>query len=169
MTGATRDHTMSSFTQILELLCQILQTDSLSAIQFWLLYAPPKGKDTMGGPPSISGTAKTLPLFLILQMSLGLLSFLFGSPKGFPASVFPPPLLLSSVLVARFLGGNPIFSADFRHRCLGVGKEPKIVPSRPGPSRPLQETQVQTPEHIGLYTEPADTLLLWNSEERREG
>ncbi|MEJ1288218.1 thymus brain and testes associated [Cricetulus griseus] len=31
---------------ILELLCQILQTDSLSAIQFWLLYAPPK--ETMG-------------------------------------------------------------------------------------------------------------------------
>ncbi|XP_042764777.1 protein TBATA isoform X9 [Panthera leo] len=30
---------------ILELLCQILQTDSLSAIQFWLLYAPPKEKD----------------------------------------------------------------------------------------------------------------------------
>ncbi|XP_057650313.1 protein TBATA, partial [Chionomys nivalis] len=30
---------------ILELLCQILQTDSLSTIQFWLLYAPPKEKD----------------------------------------------------------------------------------------------------------------------------
>uniref|UniRef100_A0A8C0NA68 Thymus, brain and testes associated n=1 Tax=Canis lupus familiaris TaxID=9615 RepID=A0A8C0NA68_CANLF len=30
---------------VLELLCQILQTDSLSAIQFWLLYAPPKEKD----------------------------------------------------------------------------------------------------------------------------
>ncbi|XP_042636860.1 protein TBATA [Orycteropus afer afer] len=30
---------------ILELLCQILQTDSLSAIQFWLLSAPPKEKD----------------------------------------------------------------------------------------------------------------------------
>ncbi|XP_069317031.1 protein TBATA [Eulemur rufifrons] len=30
---------------ILELLCQILQTDSLSAIQFWLLYAPPREKD----------------------------------------------------------------------------------------------------------------------------
>ncbi|KAM5240492.1 protein TBATA [Hipposideros larvatus] len=30
---------------ILELLCQILQTDSLSAIQFWLLYASPKEKD----------------------------------------------------------------------------------------------------------------------------
>ncbi|XP_063566083.1 protein TBATA isoform X19 [Gorilla gorilla gorilla] len=31
--------------QVLELLCQILETDSLSAIQFWLLYAPPKEKD----------------------------------------------------------------------------------------------------------------------------
>ncbi|XP_029787705.1 protein TBATA isoform X13 [Suricata suricatta] len=30
---------------ILELLCQILQTDSLRAIQFWLLHAPPKEKD----------------------------------------------------------------------------------------------------------------------------
>ncbi|XP_054584929.1 protein TBATA [Eptesicus fuscus] len=30
---------------ILELLCQILQTDSLSAIQFWLLYSPPKEKE----------------------------------------------------------------------------------------------------------------------------
>ncbi|XP_074230259.1 protein TBATA isoform X3 [Camelus bactrianus] len=30
---------------ILELLSQILQTDSLNAIQFWLLYAPPKEKD----------------------------------------------------------------------------------------------------------------------------
>ncbi|XP_075389542.1 protein TBATA [Tenrec ecaudatus] len=30
---------------ILELLCQILQTDSLSAIQFWLLFAPPQEKD----------------------------------------------------------------------------------------------------------------------------
>ncbi|XP_063566080.1 protein TBATA isoform X14 [Gorilla gorilla gorilla] len=30
---------------VLELLCQILETDSLSAIQFWLLYAPPKEKD----------------------------------------------------------------------------------------------------------------------------
>ncbi|EPY83740.1 hypothetical protein CB1_000533022 [Camelus ferus] len=28
--------------KILELLSQILQTDSLNAIQFWLLYAPPK-------------------------------------------------------------------------------------------------------------------------------
>nr|XP_048307665.1 protein TBATA [Myodes glareolus] len=34
---------------ILELLCQILQTDSLSAIQFWLLYAPPKEKDLVLG------------------------------------------------------------------------------------------------------------------------
>ncbi|OBS79159.1 hypothetical protein A6R68_18436, partial [Neotoma lepida] len=32
---------------LLELLCQILQTDSLRAIQFWLLYAPPKGEDTI--------------------------------------------------------------------------------------------------------------------------
>ncbi|KAF5927936.1 hypothetical protein HPG69_009302, partial [Diceros bicornis minor] len=32
-------------SKILELLCQILQTDSLSAIQFWLLSAPPKEKD----------------------------------------------------------------------------------------------------------------------------
>ncbi|KAB0398335.1 hypothetical protein E2I00_001295, partial [Balaenoptera physalus] len=31
--------------EILELLSQILQTDSLNAIQFWLLYAPPKEKD----------------------------------------------------------------------------------------------------------------------------
>ncbi|XP_019567977.2 protein TBATA isoform X1 [Rhinolophus sinicus] len=30
---------------VLELLCQILQTDSLSTIQFWLLYASPKEKD----------------------------------------------------------------------------------------------------------------------------
>ncbi|XP_045424340.1 protein TBATA [Lemur catta] len=30
---------------ILELLCQILQTDLLSAIQFWLLYAPPRERD----------------------------------------------------------------------------------------------------------------------------
>uniref|UniRef100_A0A8C3YKY4 Thymus, brain and testes associated n=1 Tax=Catagonus wagneri TaxID=51154 RepID=A0A8C3YKY4_9CETA len=30
---------------VLELLSQILQTDSLNAIQFWLLYAPPKEKD----------------------------------------------------------------------------------------------------------------------------
>ncbi|XP_057593471.1 protein TBATA isoform X2 [Hippopotamus amphibius kiboko] len=30
---------------ILELLSQVLQTDSLNAIQFWLLYAPPKEKD----------------------------------------------------------------------------------------------------------------------------
>nr|XP_012315728.1 protein TBATA isoform X1 [Aotus nancymaae] len=29
---------------VLELLCQILETDSLSAIQSWLLYAPPKEK-----------------------------------------------------------------------------------------------------------------------------
>nr|XP_055209538.1 protein TBATA isoform X13 [Gorilla gorilla gorilla] len=35
--------------QVLELLCQILETDSLSTIQFWLLYAPPKEKDlTLG-------------------------------------------------------------------------------------------------------------------------
>ncbi|XP_048192544.1 protein TBATA [Perognathus longimembris pacificus] len=34
---------------ILELLCQILQTDSLSAIQFWLLYAPSKEKDVALG------------------------------------------------------------------------------------------------------------------------
>nr|XP_055209548.1 protein TBATA isoform X23 [Gorilla gorilla gorilla] len=34
---------------VLELLCQILETDSLSTIQFWLLYAPPKEKDlTLG-------------------------------------------------------------------------------------------------------------------------
>ncbi|XP_016871336.1 protein TBATA isoform X3 [Homo sapiens] len=30
---------------VLELLCRILETDLLSAIQFWLLYAPPKEKD----------------------------------------------------------------------------------------------------------------------------
>ncbi|MBW00444.1 Protein TBATA, partial [Eschrichtius robustus] len=41
---------------ILELLSQILQTDSLNAIQFWLLYAPPKGEDTVPGPePRLSG------------------------------------------------------------------------------------------------------------------
>nr|XP_012618058.1 protein TBATA isoform X3 [Microcebus murinus] len=34
---------------ILELLCQILQTDSLGAIQFWLLYASPKEKDLVLG------------------------------------------------------------------------------------------------------------------------
>ncbi|XP_059948078.1 protein TBATA [Mesoplodon densirostris] len=34
---------------ILELLSQILQTDSLNAIQFWLLYAPPKEKDVALG------------------------------------------------------------------------------------------------------------------------
>ncbi|KAM4852296.1 protein TBATA isoform 3-T5 [Thomomys bottae] len=34
---------------ILELLCQILQTDSLSAIQFWLLHAPSKEKDVALG------------------------------------------------------------------------------------------------------------------------
>lgn len=33
-----------SCPQILELLSQILQTDSLRAIQFWLLYAPPDGE-----------------------------------------------------------------------------------------------------------------------------
>lgn len=38
------DPGLSSCPQILELLCQILQTDSLNAIQFWLLYAPPKGE-----------------------------------------------------------------------------------------------------------------------------
>lgn len=43
--GNPTDHDLSSYTQILELLCQILQTDSLRAIQFWLLYAPPKGED----------------------------------------------------------------------------------------------------------------------------
>nr|XP_055209552.1 protein TBATA isoform X30 [Gorilla gorilla gorilla] len=38
-----------SFLLVLELLCQILETDSLSTIQFWLLYAPPKEKDlTLG-------------------------------------------------------------------------------------------------------------------------
>ncbi|XP_077897088.1 protein TBATA isoform X3 [Ictidomys tridecemlineatus] len=31
--------------EILELLCQILQTDSLSAVQYWLLYATPTEKD----------------------------------------------------------------------------------------------------------------------------
>ncbi len=41
---------------ILELLSQILQTDSLNAIQFWLLYAPPKGEDTVWGQePDLSG------------------------------------------------------------------------------------------------------------------
>ncbi|XP_076981130.1 protein TBATA isoform X4 [Tamandua tetradactyla] len=34
---------------VLELLCQILQTDSLSAVQFWLLSAPPKEKDLVLG------------------------------------------------------------------------------------------------------------------------
>nr|XP_025706040.1 protein TBATA isoform X2 [Callorhinus ursinus] len=40
----TKENELKS-KEILELLCQILQTDSLSAIQFWLLYAPPKEKD----------------------------------------------------------------------------------------------------------------------------
>ncbi|KAF7479175.1 Hypothetical predicted protein [Marmota monax] len=38
--------------QILELLCQILQTDSLSAVQYWLLYATPTGEDLATGPPA---------------------------------------------------------------------------------------------------------------------
>lgn len=59
---------LSSCPQVLELLCQILQTDSLSAIQFWLLYAPPKGEDTAGaqgflGVEAVEG--------LVLWMSLG--------------------------------------------------------------------------------------------------
>ncbi|KAM5140108.1 protein TBATA [Callospermophilus lateralis] len=37
---------------ILELLCQILQTDSLSAVQYWLLYATPTGEDLATGPPA---------------------------------------------------------------------------------------------------------------------
>ncbi|XP_070326886.1 protein TBATA isoform X5 [Odocoileus virginianus] len=36
---------VKSMQRILELLSQILQTDSLNAIQFWLLYAPAKEKD----------------------------------------------------------------------------------------------------------------------------
>ncbi|XP_022273245.1 protein TBATA isoform X74 [Canis lupus familiaris] len=40
----TKENELKS-KEVLELLCQILQTDSLSAIQFWLLYAPPKEKD----------------------------------------------------------------------------------------------------------------------------
>lgn len=38
------DPGLFSCPQVLELLCQILQTDSLSAIQFWLLYAPSTGE-----------------------------------------------------------------------------------------------------------------------------
>lgn len=50
------DPGLSSCPQILELLSQILQTDSLNAIQFWLLYAPPKGEDTVWGQePDLSG------------------------------------------------------------------------------------------------------------------
>lgn len=76
---------LSSCPQILELLCQILQTDSLSAIQFWLLYAPPKGEDTAGaqgflGLEAVEG--------LVLRMSLGShtepppgLLLLFGAPN----------------------------------------------------------------------------------------
>ncbi|XP_053438735.1 protein TBATA isoform X1 [Nycticebus coucang] len=45
---------------ILELLCQILQTDSLSSIQFWLLYAPPKEKDLALGLLQIA-VAQLLP------------------------------------------------------------------------------------------------------------
>lgn len=50
------DPDLSSCPQILELLSQILQTDSLNSIQFWLLYAPAKGEDTVLGPgPHLSG------------------------------------------------------------------------------------------------------------------
>ncbi|XP_049999755.1 protein TBATA isoform X3 [Alexandromys fortis] len=70
---------------ILELLCQILQTDSLSAIQFWLLYAPPKGEDTIMRPPlHVEGGYPSLALVPdpAGQMSLSLFSFLLGSPKA---------------------------------------------------------------------------------------
>ncbi|XP_070375459.1 protein TBATA [Equus asinus] len=49
---------------ILELLCQILQTDSLSAIQFWLLSAPSKEKDLALGLLQIA-VAQLLPQPLV--------------------------------------------------------------------------------------------------------
>lgn len=52
MLSSHTDPGLSSCPQILELLSQILQTDSLNAIQFWLLYAPAKGEDIVLGPGS---------------------------------------------------------------------------------------------------------------------
>ncbi|XP_007454764.1 PREDICTED: protein TBATA [Lipotes vexillifer] len=49
---------------ILELLSQILQTDSLNAIQFWLLYAPPKEKDMALGLLQ-TAVAQLLPQALV--------------------------------------------------------------------------------------------------------
>ncbi|XP_029056838.1 protein TBATA isoform X3 [Monodon monoceros] len=49
---------------ILELLSQILQTDSLNAIRFWLLYAPPKEKDMALGLLQ-TAVAQLLPQALV--------------------------------------------------------------------------------------------------------
>lgn len=69
-----------SCPQILELLCQILQTDSLSAIQFWLLFAPPKG-ETQPHPRSSSEWR------LLRALSAGLAAFrCHGTPSPRPSA-----------------------------------------------------------------------------------
>lgn len=104
---------LSSCPQILELLCQILQTDSLSAIQFWLLYAPPKGEDTAGawgflGLEAVEG--------LVLWISLG------SHPQPSPWAAAPfwsPKLAFSSKTVPLLPAPAP--SAGFPHPCFSEG------------------------------------------------
>lgn len=114
------DPGLSSCPQILELLCQILQTDSLSAIQFWLLSAPSKGEDTAPclGPSLSGGRWFCRTRFCRTQMSLsshprafclGLFSFLEPHTNLFHLDnvTSPSSRFLSRISMTPFLGGDP--------------------------------------------------------------
>lgn len=132
-----------SCQQILELLCQILQTDSLSAIQFWLLHAPPKGEDAM--PSAFSDWKLWRALFSgrhsapTRAFPLGCCSFLESQTNLSRRTVplLPPPSLSAKISTTLFLGGDFGLTT-----ALGTG-EGEV-------QRRLQQTRPLTP-HYGKH------------------
>lgn len=93
------DPGLFSCPQVLELLCQILQTDSLSAIQFWLLYAPSTGETKPRAQGVLCVEAPEGPVLGLrgTQLSLGshpgafcLGLFSFLETRSWTTSLLPP-------------------------------------------------------------------------------
>lgn len=131
---------LSSCPQILELLCQILQTDSLNAIQFWLLHAPVKGEDAM--PRAFSDWKLWRALFSgghsapTRAFPLGCCFFLESQTNLSSRTVplLPPPPLSARIYTTLLLRGDFGLTT-----ALGTG-EGEV-------QRRLQQTRPLTPHH----------------------
>ncbi|KAF4018893.1 hypothetical protein G4228_010440 [Cervus hanglu yarkandensis] len=133
--------------EILELLSQILQTDSLNSIQFWLLYAPAKEKDMALGllqtavaqllpqPPVSIPEEKLLNQLLEVQDSLQERSQLPYRWESYPSPAPLFPELLPHIQPPVFPGvarGGPGKEARAWAACACTRGRGPALPGTPG-------------------------------------